>query len=62
LGLVEALNLVDQIKFYYTKFPKTMSIIEVSLQALTMGFGAMLGSESVSVTAFFLLIFVPHKP
>jgi solute carrier family 15 (peptide/histidine transporter), member 3/4 len=53
LGLIEALNLVDQIKFYYTKFPKTMSIIEVSLQALTMGFGAMLGSESVGVTAFF---------
>jgi solute carrier family 15 (peptide/histidine transporter), member 3/4 len=53
LGLVEALNLVDQYMFYYTEFPKTMSSIGVSLQVLIMGFGAMLGSKSIGVTAFF---------
>jgi solute carrier family 15 (peptide/histidine transporter), member 3/4 len=53
LGLTEALNLVDQIKFYYSEFPKTMSSIGVSLQVLAMGFGAMLGIESIDVTAFF---------
>jgi hypothetical protein len=38
LSLAKALNHVNQIEFYYTEFPKNMW---VSLQALTMGFGAM---------------------
>jgi solute carrier family 15 (peptide/histidine transporter), member 3/4 len=54
LGLVEALNLVDQYMFYYTEFPKTMSSIGVSLQVLIMGFGAMLDSKSIGVTTFSL--------
>jgi solute carrier family 15 (peptide/histidine transporter), member 3/4 len=49
LGLAEALNVVGQIEFYYAEFPKTMSSIGVSLQALAMGFGAVLGSAIVGV-------------
>jgi solute carrier family 15 (peptide/histidine transporter), member 3/4 len=48
LGLTEALNVVGQIEFYY-EFPKTMSSIGVSLQALAMGFDAVLGSAIVGV-------------
>jgi hypothetical protein len=34
----------------------TMSSIGVSLQPFTMGFGVMMGSTIIGVTAFFLLI------
>ena len=43
-GLAEALNLIGQIKFYYSEFPKTMSSIGVSLLALGLGFGAVLAA------------------
>ncbi|KAG8055333.1 hypothetical protein GUJ93_ZPchr0001g31265 [Zizania palustris] len=46
-GLAEALNLIGQIEFYYSEFPKTMSSIGVSLLALGMGFGGVLGSAIV---------------
>ena len=48
-GLAEALNLIGQIEFYYSEFPKTMSSIGVSLLALAMGFGAVLGSAVVGI-------------
>jgi solute carrier family 15 (peptide/histidine transporter), member 3/4 len=48
-GLAEALNLIGQIEFYYAEFPKTMSSIGVSLLALGLGFGAVLGSAVVGV-------------
>jgi hypothetical protein len=48
-GLADALNLIGQIEFFYAEFPKTMSSIGVSLLALGMGFGAVLGSAIVGV-------------
>ena len=48
-GLAEALNLIGQIKFYYSEFPKTMSSIGMSLLALGLGFGALLGSAVVAI-------------
>ncbi|CAM0882587.1 unnamed protein product [Alopecurus aequalis] len=48
-GLAEALNLIGQIEFYYSEFPKTMSSIGVSLLALGMGFGAVLGTAIVGI-------------
>ncbi|WVZ68744.1 hypothetical protein U9M48_017645 [Paspalum notatum var. saurae] len=48
-GLAEGLNLIGQIEFYYSEFPKTMSSIGVSLLALGMGFGAVLGSAIVGI-------------
>ncbi|XP_066379730.1 protein NRT1/ PTR FAMILY 1.1-like isoform X2 [Miscanthus floridulus] len=48
-GLAEGLNLIGQIEFYYSEFPKTMSSIGVSLLALGLGFGAVLGSTIVGV-------------
>ncbi|KAJ1285505.1 hypothetical protein BS78_03G284400 [Paspalum vaginatum] len=48
-GLAEALNLIGQIEFYYSEFPKTMSSIGVSLLALGIGFGAVLGSAIVGI-------------
>ncbi|RCV27468.1 hypothetical protein SEVIR_5G330700v4 [Setaria viridis] len=49
MGLAEGLNLIGQIEFYYSEFPKTMSSIGVSLLALGLGFGALLGSAIVGV-------------
>ncbi|KAL6845522.1 hypothetical protein ACP4OV_025017 [Aristida adscensionis] len=48
-GLAEALNLIGQIEFYYSEFPKNMSSIGVSLLALGLGFGALLGSAIVGI-------------
>ncbi|CAL4973928.1 unnamed protein product [Urochloa decumbens] len=48
-GLAEGLNLIGQIEFYYSEFPKTMSSIGVSLLALGLGVGAVLGSAIVAV-------------
>lgn len=48
-GLAEGLNLIGQIEFYYSEFPKTMSSIGVSLLALGLGFGAVLGSAIVAI-------------
>lgn len=48
-GLAEALNLIGQIEFYYSEFPKTMSSIGVSLLALSMGFGGVLGIAIVGI-------------
>nr|CAB3474335.1 unnamed protein product [Digitaria exilis] len=48
-GLAEGLNLIGQIEFYYSEFPKTMSSIGVSLLALGLGFGALLGSAIVAI-------------
>ncbi|CAO2182820.1 unnamed protein product [Urochloa humidicola] len=48
-GLAEGLNLIGQIEFYYSEFPKTMSSIGVSLLALGLGVGAVLGSAIVGV-------------
>jgi solute carrier family 15 (peptide/histidine transporter), member 3/4 len=48
-GLADALNLIGQIEFFYAEFPKTMSSIGVSLLALGLGFGAVLGSAIVGV-------------
>uniref|UniRef100_A0A8I6XPB2 Uncharacterized protein n=2 Tax=Hordeum vulgare subsp. vulgare TaxID=112509 RepID=A0A8I6XPB2_HORVV len=49
IGLADALNLIGQIEFYYSEFPKTMSSIGVSLLALGLGFGAVLGSAIVGI-------------
>ncbi|VAH64185.1 unnamed protein product [Triticum turgidum subsp. durum] len=49
IGLADALNLIGQIEFYYSEFPKTMSSIGVSLLALGIGFGAVLGSAIVGI-------------
>uniref|UniRef100_A0A0D9V5Z3 Uncharacterized protein n=1 Tax=Leersia perrieri TaxID=77586 RepID=A0A0D9V5Z3_9ORYZ len=46
-GLAEALNLIGQIEFYYSEFPKSMSSIGVSLLALGMSFGSVAGSAIV---------------
>jgi dipeptide/tripeptide permease len=48
-GLAEALNLIGQLEFYYSEFPKTMSSIGVSLLALGMGVGAVLGTAIVGI-------------
>ena len=48
-GFAEALNLIGQIEFYYSEFPKTMSSIGMSLLALGLGFGALLGSAVVAI-------------
>ncbi|XP_062222188.1 protein NRT1/ PTR FAMILY 1.2-like [Phragmites australis] len=48
-GLAEGLNLIGQIEFYYSEFPKTMSSIGVSLLALGLGFGGVLGSAIVGI-------------
>lgn len=49
IGLADAMNLIGQIEFYYSEFPKTMSSIGVSLLALGLGFGAVLGSAIVGI-------------
>ncbi|KAF7037868.1 hypothetical protein CFC21_048146 [Triticum aestivum] len=49
IGLADALNLIGQIEFYYSEFPKSMSSIGVSLLALGIGFGAVLGSAIVGI-------------
>ncbi|TVU35035.1 hypothetical protein EJB05_16901 [Eragrostis curvula] len=48
-GLAEGLNIIGQIEFYYAEFPKTMSSIGVSLLALGLGFGGVLGSAIVGI-------------
>ncbi|KHN41645.1 protein NRT1/ PTR FAMILY 1.2-like [Glycine soja] len=48
-GLAEGLNIIGQIEFYYSQFPKTMSSIAVSLCALGIGMGNVLGSLIVKV-------------
>ncbi|CAO1946069.1 unnamed protein product [Urochloa humidicola] len=48
-GLAEGLNLIGQIEFYYSEFPKTMSSIGVSLLTLGLGVGAVMGSAIVAV-------------
>ncbi|KAK3162012.1 hypothetical protein QOZ80_1BG0084160 [Eleusine coracana subsp. coracana] len=48
-GLAEALNLIGQIEFYYAEFPKSMSSIGVSLLALGLGFGGVMGSAIVGI-------------
>ncbi|XP_066392380.1 protein NRT1/ PTR FAMILY 1.1-like [Miscanthus floridulus] len=50
-GLAEGLNLIGQIEFYNSEFPNTMSSIGVSLLALSLGFGAVLGSAIVGAAA-----------
>lgn len=48
-GLAEAFNLIGQIEFYYAEFPKSMSSIGVSLLALGLGFGGVMGSAIVGI-------------
>ncbi|ONK69089.1 uncharacterized protein A4U43_C05F19170 [Asparagus officinalis] len=48
-GLSEAFFIIGQIEFYYSEFPKSMASIGVSLFALGMGIGNLVGSLIVSV-------------
>lgn len=43
-GLAEGLNIIGQIEFYYTQFPRTMSSIAVSLCTFGFGVGNLVGS------------------
>ncbi|XP_027343216.1 protein NRT1/ PTR FAMILY 1.2-like [Abrus precatorius] len=48
-GLAEGLNIIGQIEFYYTQFPKTMSSIAVALSTLGFGMGNLLASLIVKI-------------
>ncbi|KAJ1393523.1 Proton-dependent oligopeptide transporter family [Sesbania bispinosa] len=48
-GLAEALNIIGQIEFYYSQFPKTMSSIAVALFALGLGTGNLIASFIVKI-------------
>ncbi|XP_018673536.1 protein NRT1/ PTR FAMILY 1.2-like [Musa acuminata AAA Group] len=43
-GLAEALNLIGQLEFYYSEFPRSMASVAVSLLTLGMGFGNLVSS------------------
>ncbi|OIT30608.1 PREDICTED: protein NRT1/ PTR FAMILY 1.1-like [Nicotiana attenuata] len=43
-GLAEAFNIIGQIEFYYSQFPKSMASIGVALLALGMGLGNLVGN------------------
>lgn len=49
VGLAEALNVIGQIEFYYSQFPKTMSSIAVALFSLGFGVGNLIASLIVKV-------------
>ncbi|XP_047168666.1 protein NRT1/ PTR FAMILY 1.2-like [Vigna umbellata] len=48
-GLAEGLNIIGQIEFYYSQFPKAMSSIAVSLCTFGFGVGNLVGSLIVKV-------------
>ncbi|KAG1367897.1 Protein NRT1/ PTR FAMILY 1.2 [Cocos nucifera] len=43
-GLAEAFNIIAQMEFYYSEFPKSMASIGMSLISLGLGFGNLVGS------------------
>ncbi|GKC30968.1 NRT1/ PTR family 1.2-like protein, partial [Tanacetum coccineum] len=47
-GLSEALNIIGQMEFYYSEFPKSMSSVATSLYLLGAGIGSLLGSLVLS--------------
>jgi peptide/histidine transporter 3/4 len=49
VGLAEALNVIGQIEFFYSQFPKTMSSIAVAFFALGFGIGNLVASIIVKV-------------
>ncbi|KAE9607554.1 hypothetical protein Lal_00026590 [Lupinus albus] len=49
LGLAEGFNVIGQIEFYYSQFPKTMSSIAVALFSLGSGMGNLLASLIVKI-------------
>ncbi|KAK1266061.1 putative peptide transporter [Acorus gramineus] len=49
MGLAEALNVIGQIEFYYSEFPKSMSSVGVALFTLGLGVGNLLGALVVGV-------------
>lgn len=51
VGLGEAFNAIGQIEFYYSQFPKEMASIAVSLFALGMAVGNVVGVVIVAVVA-----------
>ncbi|CAJ1936991.1 unnamed protein product [Sphenostylis stenocarpa] len=48
-GLAEGLNMIGQIEFFYSQFPKAMSSIAISLCSLGFGVGNLVGSLIVKV-------------
>ncbi|KAK7358340.1 hypothetical protein VNO77_00267 [Canavalia gladiata] len=48
-GLAEGLNIIGQIEFYYSQFPKSMSSIAVSLCSLGFGMGNLVATLIVKV-------------
>ncbi|KAK7369930.1 hypothetical protein VNO80_11978 [Phaseolus coccineus] len=48
-GLAEGLNIIGQIEFYYSQFPKAMSSIAISLCTFSFGVGNLVGSLIVKV-------------
>ncbi|PNX77987.1 putative peptide/nitrate transporter [Trifolium pratense] len=49
VGFAEAFNVIGQIEFYYSQFPKTMSSIAVAFYALGFGTGNLVASIIVKV-------------
>lgn len=49
VGFAEAFNVIGQIEFFYSQFPKTMSSIAVSFFALGLGTGNLVASIIVKV-------------
>ncbi|KAK1289699.1 putative peptide transporter [Acorus calamus] len=49
MGLAEALNVIGQIEFYYSEFPKSMSSVGIALFTLGLGVGNLLGALVVGV-------------
>ncbi|CAN1838007.1 Protein NRT1/ PTR FAMILY 1.2 [Linum perenne] len=49
LGMAQALNYIEQIAFYYTKLPKAMSSIAVSMLTLVVAIGSLLSSVLIDV-------------
>ncbi|PSS01900.1 Protein NRT1/ PTR FAMILY 1.2 like [Actinidia chinensis var. chinensis] len=48
-GIAEAFNIIGQIEFYYSQFPKSMSSIAVALFSLGLGVGNLVGSLIVVI-------------
>ncbi|KAG6535394.1 protein NRT1/ PTR FAMILY 1.2-like isoform X1 [Zingiber officinale] len=48
-GLAEAFNIIGQIEFYYSEFPRSMTSVGLSLLSLTFGTGSLVGAVIVAV-------------
>lgn len=49
IGLAEGFNIIGQIEFYYSQFPKSMTSIAMALFSLGLGLGNLIGSFIIEI-------------